>query len=1140
MIRGSRQPLTCQQAEHYYASEYTRGDYYASDRAESAGTWCGQGAERLGLAGPVAREDFQALLLGLAPDGTVLVAPEAASGKHRAAWDFVASPDKSVSLVALLGGDDRVRAAHLRAADLAFAVLERHARTKTTSRELITTANLVAARFDHDTSRELDPQLHSHYVLFNLTERSPGEWRALETREIYLAQTLATAVYHAEIARDLQALGYRVAANARGHVRILGIPPAALAHFSKRRAQILAELARQEGRQVPDAQQAALRTRRRKDHDVDRAALARLWAAAAAEHGIDFDALRRDAAARVASGRHLPAGDPLGQAAASVAWAVDHLTERKAVLTARELETAALRHVAGRGAGAAEVRAALAAHPGLIRDSRDRITTEATLRLELANVAILREGLAAQAPPILDRPYTGEGRSLHPDQLRVARHVLESRAQVLAVEGKPGTGKTYTLEAIREAAQEARWGVRGYAVSTGAVAELAKVGLEAATIKALELRTPLPAPRQLWIVDEAGLMSNRHAATVLAKARAAGARLVLVGDRRQHHAVEAGKPFAVLQRHGLRAARLDTIQRQKTPDLLAAVQLSADGRAREALARLDASGHVVEIVSRSARHAAMVRDYVGSPRDTLMIAPSHAERRDLNFQARRALIAAGQISPVAVVVEVAVGKGVTGAERADIRNYEVGDHVTYHRDAPTQGVKRGDTARVLAVDPEAHTLRVERHRDGAVFSYDPRRLRGVDLARVETRELAPGDRIQFRRAERSHGIVNGAMATVCSVEPGGPLAVRLDGRKAALVTLDPARGPLALDHGYAMTAHAAQGSTVRNVLATIDTTHSAELVNRQQANVTISRATHRVTIFTNDRTALPAAVDRQPAKSSALDLRRAASPERSAHAPEQVPAATAQPAREPAGPGHPVRAGGPDRPGVPDRATPEPARSAAAGRTAAGPETTRGRAQGRDARPRRGDRPRRAHFARDPAPRSNDRRRPGREPRAPRPAERLRAFLSPARWSSALRLRRGPGDRADARRHFTRERGNRPAPSPAQRLAAAVARWQAWRAERDALRQESHALRAAAFQAGREPTPAAPAGAASPRDRALRRVTERLAALNRPGNPERELARLLDEIGWRKALSLLPGLALSAGRALRQLGRLLADLGHER
>jgi AAA domain len=736
------------------------------------------------------------------------------------------------------------------------------------------------------------------------------------------------------------------------------------------------------------------------------------------------------------------------------------------------------------------VRAALAAHPDLFPGAGDRLTTRAALRLEAANLDLMRQARAERRPPIVPAPW--QAPDLGPDQLRVARHILESQAQLLAVEGKPGTGKTFTLARVREVAAARGWTVRGFAVTTGAVEELRKVGIDAATVKSLE-HQPLPpgspgAGRQLWIVDEAGLLSNRDAGTLLARARLADARAVLVGDRRQHHAVAAGKPFVDLQQAGLEAVRLDSIRRQRHPEILAAVRLTAEGRAAQAVDHLARHGHVTEIRAARDRHQAMARAFVAAPPGTLMIAPSHAERTALNALARRLLLAEGRVASAGVTVEVAVSKSLTGAQRSDVRSYQPSDLVTFHRGSPTRRLRAGEAARVVAVDPDRHLVTVERLRPAggaATLEYDPRRLRGVDVAQVERRELAAGDRIVFRQPYRSARVANGAAAQVLRVEPGGALEIELDRRPGRPVLLDHRAAPLPLDHGYAVTSHAAQGRTVHTVLATIDVEHSPELVNRQQLHVTISRPTHGLHIFTNDRAALPAAVHREAPKTSARELLPT---ERS---PARAPGQGLDPARAPVQPAGPAGHAG--------RHRPEPA---AAVRRDAPRERAAARGTGAADR-RRTDRPLLARAA-DPHRRPGPELRPGR--RAFRPPDPPRdPGRGPARGAGGGG-RRGPGDPPDPGRHGAEDRFPRGAAGPVparlkERLEAAWARWQSWRAERDAVARDAQALR---VELARLRAPAAHPGSAASAIPALAArlavLKSRLAALTRA----RAARRLLD------------------------------------
>jgi len=213
MLRASP-PLTVGQASHYYRSEFSLGDYYAERESEGivASRWHGRGAEQVGLSGRVKGDHFAQLLEGRNPSGReVLVAHREGLAERRAGWDVTVSPHKSVSLTALVGGDSRLLEAHDRAVSKALSELERHAQAWVHGgREVVTTGNVIAASFRHETSRALDPQLHSHCVVLNITQRADGEWRAIDARGIFRAQRLANEIYQAELRKELLGLGYEV------------------------------------------------------------------------------------------------------------------------------------------------------------------------------------------------------------------------------------------------------------------------------------------------------------------------------------------------------------------------------------------------------------------------------------------------------------------------------------------------------------------------------------------------------------------------------------------------------------------------------------------------------------------------------------------------------------------------------------------------------------------------------------------------------------------------------------------------------------------------------------------------------------------------------------------------------------------
>jgi len=874
VIRASG-ALTSAQGRDYYEREYARGDYYTGD-GPGVGVWSGRGAKALHLEGEVDKAVFEALLEGKAPGDRQLIPCEVGTGKHRAGWDFTCSPDKSVSVMALVGGDRGIAEDVAAANRKAMVELERFALAKNRDRSLETTGNLVIASFRHDTSRRLDPQLHIHNVVMNLTRRADRKWTALETREMFAAQVFVKRVFHADLARRLVARGYGIEILRNGEVAIREVPRGLCDTFSKRRRKDIEPYLEARGQSgAKAAERAAINTRRSKDRSVDAETLRAGWRAETREWGADLQAIRD----RAASSPARPEPLPREAAQEALAFATRHLAERKAAFPGRELLAAAL----GQGMGRIileDLKAVLPGARNLVRvdlpaSPGGRYTTREALGVEVRNIEAFRQGVGA-GQPIASGASLPLPDSLSEAQRRVAQHILTSPDQVLAVEGKAGAGKTHTLQAVVEAAKAQGWQVRGLAPDTSSVQTLAEeAGVPARTLAALAVeRSGLPTARQLWLVDEAGKMSSRQAEALFLKAREAEARVVLVGDRLQHAAVEAGMPFAYLQEAGLKAVRLDEIRRQQDPELRAAVASASEGRTREAVQRLAGLGQVEEHPDRSGRHQAVAEAFLATPRgqSCLVIAPSHDERKDLNQRIREALIAQGRVARASHPATILVSRGLTLAQKQNALSYEEGDRVRFHQGSQKLDVRRGQTGVVLAVDRQKGRLQVEME-DGRRIEVQPRRNHGVEVFREEPRRFAVGDRIQYREAQVPEGsrvkvdgyrIANGQVGVIRAIDGKGRAQIQLEG-SGRRVALDLGR-PQPIDHAYALTSHSSQGRTVDRALVVVDTEQSRELVNRQQFYVGISRARLEARVFTDSREELPRAVDRDAGKASALAL----------------------------------------------------------------------------------------------------------------------------------------------------------------------------------------------------------------------------------------------------------------------------------
>jgi ATP-dependent exoDNAse (exonuclease V) alpha subunit len=310
-------------------------------------------------------------------------------------------------------------------------------------------------------------------------------------------------------------------------------------------------------------------------------------------------------------------------------------------------------------------------------------------------------------------------------------------------------------------------------------------------------------------------------------------------------------------------ARLETIRRQLDPGLREAVTFASRRDIDQAIALLEKQGRVREVIDPNERHAAIAREFLAAHEAgerVLVVSPANDERRQLNAAIRAALKERGHITSAGREQIVLVNRELTRPQRRRAQSYEVGDILRFRRGSLRLDIDRGSYARVEAIDPERNQM-VVRDERGKVVSYDPSRLSGVEVFHQEQRLLGPGDRIQFRAPDRALGVANGEFATVIAVDDR-KLRLHVDNGREISAAIGRLKH---IDYGYASTSHSSQGATVDRVIANIDTLRSAELVNRKQFYVSISRARHNVTLYTDDRARLGPAASRNLEKAVALE-----------------------------------------------------------------------------------------------------------------------------------------------------------------------------------------------------------------------------------------------------------------------------------
>jgi ATP-dependent exoDNAse (exonuclease V) alpha subunit len=366
----------------------------------------------------------------------------------------------------------------------------------------------------------------------------------------------------------------------------------------------------------------------------------------------------------------------------------------------------------------------------------------------------------------------------------------------------------------------------------------------------------------LYLVDESSLASTNQIREFLVRLRP-NDHVLLIGDIRQHQGVEAGRPFEQLQEAGMRTAKLDEIVRQKDSDLKSTVELLATGRVSAALDALGQQGHVREIPDREQRIRAIAKSYVESPQNTLIVSPDNVSRRQLNVAVRQELKATGALAPEDHAFRVLVQRqDMTGAERSWASHYEIRDVIRYTRGSKAVGIGPAAYSSVVAIDPGRNELTVEKSNQ-ELATYDPRRLTGVSVYREIDREFSVGDRIQFTAPDKSLGVANRDLAVIEAIDPDGRLSARLDNNRQIEFSANEHRH---FDHGYAVTSHSSQGLTAERVLVHADTSVHPDLLNSRFGYVSISRASHSATLFTDDMAKLAPQLGADVSKTSALEL----------------------------------------------------------------------------------------------------------------------------------------------------------------------------------------------------------------------------------------------------------------------------------
>ena len=869
---------------------------YYSDGQEFNGFWHGQAAKLLGIGGRVDKEGFTRLCHNLHPvTGEQLT--ERMKGKRRVGTDFTFGVPKSVSLAFMYSKDERIvqalrQAVHDTAMDIQAALATRVRKNGQAKDRL--TQNLVGAEFVHLTARPEngipDPHLHVHLFVFNATwDEVENQWKATQMADIIREIDYYNKLYLDRLASNLKQLGLEITPTEKSF-EIAGVLRKLVEKFSKRTLHIEEEARLRGITDNKEKAKLALVTREKKVKTLLVSELEPVWwkrlsgpektvlegiktvlARSRAQsagmkltgHGTALEMLAGDKtasseglgraqdAARLgqrvsmnwatrAVARVEPVAKPTEHDRRAVALAIEHVFERESVVTEKKLIAEAFNNWCLGRATMAGVKQVLA-ETSLLRVQRGNellVTTAEVLAEESRIIDACLSGKWKFSE--LNRTWQITDEKLNRQQMEAVQFILNSRDWVVGISGKAGTGKTTLLHEARRGIEAGGQKLLVLAPTSEAARDvLRKQGFENANTVAQILRNEAMQNEYrgaVWWVDEAGLLSVRQADKLLALAAECKARLVFVGDTGQHHAVERGQAYDLLQKYAhMEVVSIDEIQRQRGA-YKKFVELVAAERIEEAMVFMREMGWVREM-SLDERKIALAHDYVAiieAGKTAQVVAPTHRECAEVTEGIRQELKEKELLGPGAQW-DILRNLSYTDAQKRDPEHYQRGlvvqinDHV--------KGFALGEQIEIKKIEKNSVLGRTRDGRSCKIPLAEPRRFSVYEKAAIE---VCAGERIRITSNGRSadrHPLDNGKHYRVASVSPNGEMVLENGWHLG--------KDFKHIHYSYAETSHAVQGKTVDHVLVSQSAEFSGPASNQNQFYVSTSRGSQGMTLYTD-------------------------------------------------------------------------------------------------------------------------------------------------------------------------------------------------------------------------------------------------------------------------------------------------------
>lgn len=848
---------------------------YYSEQEMGKPIWLGKGSEKLNLKGEVDEKSFEAICNNRHPnDGSQITDKMVAN--RTSSMDFTFSVPKSISIIHGITKDDEILKSFDNAVIKTMEEIEKNSEVRVRKdgvNENRKVGNLVYSAFTHGETRPIDgvtdPQLHKHVIVQNMAyDESEDKWKAVQFRNLKADSPYYETIFRSHLAKEVKSIGYEIERSTKDF-ELKGFEKPLIEKFSRRTVEIEKKAEELGLVYAEDKAELGAKTRASKIKGLDRNEQKQNWFNRLSEKELNLIKTAKNGEAN--EKKEITAEQALE-------YAINHSLERKSVVSEKELLMVGLR----RGFGNVEkedMKKVISENSSLLKKTDKngdlQITTKVALAEEKTLIQLAREGKGKFHE--ISPNYEIKNDKLTEEQQTAVKHVLNSKDSIIAIKGKAGVGKTYSISEVRDAAVENGMSFTAVAPSSEASRNVQKEeGFEGATtIADLLQNEKLQANLKdgvLW-VDEVSLVGNRTMNELLELTKNKNTRLLLSGDSFQHNSPERGDSFRLLQKYGgIDPISINKIQRQKDDSYREAVTLISDGHIIDGFNKLDGMGAIKQSESIDEIYDSASKEYIETVKKNqkpLVVSTTHKQGKSFTDVLRAKMKDEKLLGKKERKFTIHENLNFTNAEKTDPMNYYKGLAIQFHQNV--KGITRGEHFIVDEINEKGEVFMKNKSKEDS-YKLPTDLGKRFSVYREKQITIAKGESIRITQngfTKENKRLNNGNNLKVTGFDKSGNMIADTGRQK---VTID--KDFKNLNYGYYNSSHSSQGKTVNKVII-LQTVFSGKAASKEQFYVSSSRGRYSISIHTDDKQHLLNSVQKSSKRMAAIELKEQPSKEKS-------------------------------------------------------------------------------------------------------------------------------------------------------------------------------------------------------------------------------------------------------------------------